>query len=134
MARRPLRNRPAKSAADLHRAWLELVDTEGPFLAIPPLKRVWPNGIPDFRSAHPDRFDTVITDERMPGLSGTALIGALHRLRPALPVLLVTGFLGAEEVRRAQAAGAGAVLGKPLATRDLARALAQVLAPLSAPG
>ncbi|PZU35962.1 MAG: SAM-dependent methyltransferase, partial [Microbacterium sp.] len=46
MARRPIRNRPAKSAADLHRAWLELVDTDGPFLAIPPLKRVWPEGMP----------------------------------------------------------------------------------------
>ncbi|MBB4665739.1 hypothetical protein BKA24_000448 [Microbacterium marinum] len=46
MARRPVRNRPAKSAADLHRAWLELVDTDGPFLAIPPLKRVWPEGMP----------------------------------------------------------------------------------------
>ncbi|WP_224766075.1 Eco57I restriction-modification methylase domain-containing protein [Nocardioides campestrisoli] len=31
---------------ELHRAWLELVDTEGPFLAIPPLKRVWPQGMP----------------------------------------------------------------------------------------
>uniref|UniRef100_UPI003D917C44 DNA methyltransferase n=1 Tax=Gordonia sp. B7-2 TaxID=3420932 RepID=UPI003D917C44 len=34
------------NAADQHRAWLELVDTEGPFLAIPPLKRVWPQGMP----------------------------------------------------------------------------------------
>ena len=33
-------------AAEQHRAWLELVDTEGPFLAIPPLKRVWPQGMP----------------------------------------------------------------------------------------
>lgn len=30
----------------MHRAWLELVDTEGPFLAIPPLKRAWPQGMP----------------------------------------------------------------------------------------
>lgn len=35
-----------KTAAELHRAWLELVETDGPFLAIPPLKRVWPQGIP----------------------------------------------------------------------------------------
>ena len=34
------------SASDLHRQWLELVDTDGPFLAIPPLKRVWPQGMP----------------------------------------------------------------------------------------
>ncbi len=51
MARRPVRNRPAKSAADLHRTWLELVDTEGPFLAIPPLKRIWPEGMPQLAEA-----------------------------------------------------------------------------------
>ncbi|NEB89247.1 SAM-dependent DNA methyltransferase [Streptomyces anulatus] len=36
----------APSALDLHRRWLELVDTDGPFLAVPALKRVWPQGIP----------------------------------------------------------------------------------------
>ncbi|WP_326740339.1 Eco57I restriction-modification methylase domain-containing protein [Streptomyces sp. NBC_01022] len=36
----------APTAADLHRAWLELVDTDGPFLAIPALERLWPQGIP----------------------------------------------------------------------------------------
>ncbi|GAA4758574.1 DNA methyltransferase [Gordonia alkaliphila] len=34
------------NAVEQHRAWLELVDAEGPFLAIPPLKRVWPQGMP----------------------------------------------------------------------------------------
>jgi methylase of polypeptide subunit release factors len=34
------------SSNDLHRAWLELVDTDGPFVAIPALKRVWPQGMP----------------------------------------------------------------------------------------
>lgn len=34
-----------QSASELHRSWLELVETEGPFLAIPPLKRVWPQGM-----------------------------------------------------------------------------------------
>lgn len=48
------------NATDLHRAWLQLVDTDGPFLAIPPLKKVWPNGIPDFRATHPDRFDSLV--------------------------------------------------------------------------
>lgn len=34
------------TATDLHRAWLELVDTDGPFLALPALKRVWGQGMP----------------------------------------------------------------------------------------
>ncbi|MGV9369804.1 Eco57I restriction-modification methylase domain-containing protein [Micromonospora tulbaghiae] len=34
------------TGADLHRGWLELVDTDGPFLAVPALRRVWPQGMP----------------------------------------------------------------------------------------
>ena len=45
-----------KTATELHRAWLELVETDGPFLAIPPLKRVWPQGIPALDS---DRLDVL---------------------------------------------------------------------------
>ncbi|AKL74010.1 Methyltransferase domain [Actinobacteria bacterium IMCC26256] len=49
--------RATPSPSELHRRWLELVDIEGPFLAIPPLKRVWPSGIPNFRANHPERFE-----------------------------------------------------------------------------
>ena len=34
------------TTTELHRAWLELVDTDGPFIAIPALKDAWPQGIP----------------------------------------------------------------------------------------
>lgn len=40
------RRRSTSTAADMHREWLELVDTDGPFLSIPALKRVWENGMP----------------------------------------------------------------------------------------
>lgn len=39
------RRRP-QTVDEMHRAWLELVDTDGPFLATPALKTVWPQGIP----------------------------------------------------------------------------------------
>ncbi|MFE9657692.1 Eco57I restriction-modification methylase domain-containing protein [Micromonospora sp. NPDC006431] len=45
-----------KTATELHRAWLELVETDGPFLAIPPLKRVWPQGMP---ALGPERLDVL---------------------------------------------------------------------------
>ncbi len=40
--------------------WLELVDTDGPFLAIPPLKRVWPQGMPSL----PDERKEALVDAR----------------------------------------------------------------------
>jgi hypothetical protein len=53
----PVRPRPRpQSAAELHRAWLELVETDGPFLAVPPLKRVWPQGMPALAD---DRLDAL---------------------------------------------------------------------------
>jgi len=41
----PTRRR-SRSATDQHRGWLELVDTDGPFLSVPALKRIWPQGMP----------------------------------------------------------------------------------------
>ena len=40
------RNNPAQS----HRKWLTLVDREGPFLAVPPLARLYSTGIPAISS------------------------------------------------------------------------------------
>ena len=44
-SRRFGRSRISRSGADQHRAWLGLVQTDGPFLSVPVLKKVWPNGM-----------------------------------------------------------------------------------------
>jgi type I restriction-modification system DNA methylase subunit len=38
--------RPRRPSGDPHRLWLELVDTDGPFLSVPALRLAWPQGIP----------------------------------------------------------------------------------------
>jgi len=35
-----------RSESDLHRDWLSLLDTDGPFLSVPALKKAWPTGMP----------------------------------------------------------------------------------------
>ena len=52
MARNKQNNQRAKnkSPEQMHRDWLELVDTDGPFLAAPVLKRAWPQGMPPLKS------------------------------------------------------------------------------------
>jgi type I restriction-modification system DNA methylase subunit len=47
---------------DAHRDWLDLLDTDGPFLSVPALKKAWPTGMPA-----PDR----------------AALDALHDAKPA---------------------------------------------------
>ena len=77
--------------------------------------------------ADPERFDALITDERMPEMSGSALIREVRSTRSSLPVVLMSGYLGATAGEAPLATGADAVLQKPLSARDLATSLARVL-------
>jgi signal transduction histidine kinase/ActR/RegA family two-component response regulator len=79
-----------------------------------------------FRAA-PQRFDAVLTDAIMPEMSGLELLTELRRVRPELPVVLVSGYGGPDLNAAAAAAGARAVLMKPLGTAELAQCLAQVM-------
>ncbi len=79
--------------------------------------------------ADPDQFDAVITDESMPGASGSELIRKMRALRPTIPILLVSGYLSAAVIERAREAGASEVLKKPLSARQLQMAIEHVLPP-----
>jgi len=76
-----------------------------------------------FRRA-PRLFDAVVTDERMPGLSGTDLIREFRQVRPEVPILLVSGFPTVEDD---PAAAPNATLRKPVSARALADGVALVL-------
>lgn len=82
----------------------------------------------EFRS-DPQRFDLVLTDEQMPGMTGTDLAAALHALRPGLPVVLASGYGGPQLEQRAAQAGVAVLLRKPLRRAELAQALARALGP-----
>jgi signal transduction histidine kinase/ActR/RegA family two-component response regulator len=76
--------------------------------------------------ADPQRFDLVLADEIMPGMTGTQLAAALHAIRPDLPILLMTGFGGAVESAPTDACE---ILKKPLLPTDIASAIARHLHP-----
>lgn len=70
-------------------------------------------------------IDMLVTDFRMPGMTGASLIARLRALHPGLPALIVTGY-GAE----VGAASADVrVLNKPLPPQQLVDAVALALAP-----
>jgi signal transduction histidine kinase/CheY-like chemotaxis protein len=75
----------------------------------------------------PQRFDLILTDEAMPDLIGTELAREIRRIRPAVPIILMSGHGGAQLAKRAGAIGVNEVLRKPLQSRDLAESLARVL-------
>jgi signal transduction histidine kinase/ActR/RegA family two-component response regulator len=72
--------------------------------------------------AEPERFDVLITDERMPGMTGSSLIREVRGIRHSMPVILMSGFLGP-----VTDAGAHEVLKKPLSQRELAMSVARAL-------
>lgn len=72
-------------------------------------------------------YSAVITDEVMPGLSGTKLTEAIRTNGLDLPVLLLSGNGGPLLAARAAAAGVTQVIIKPVRRADLARALANQL-------
>ena len=75
----------------------------------------------------PHRFDLVITDQTMPGLTGEALSRELLRIRPDLPIILCTGFSHIMSAEKAKALGIQGYLMKPLAIRDLVPIIRHVL-------
>ncbi|MFO1328890.1 MAG: PAS domain S-box protein [Rubrivivax sp.] len=85
--------------------------------------------------ADPQQFDVVLTDEAMPGFTGSELVEQVRALRPELPVVMMSGHVTPALLERARALGVHEVLSKPLASADIARALAGALAvaPRTAP-
>jgi len=64
-------------------------------------------------------FDLVITDLKMPVMDGVATTRALRALAPALPVVLMSGFVPADGVAACLACGANAFVRKPFGLEEL---------------
>jgi CheY-like chemotaxis protein len=77
--------------------------------------------------AEPERFDAVLSDEAMPGLTGSELTVEIRKIRPNIPVVLMSGYVTPALSARAQDAGVVDVLAKPLVSREIARSLASAL-------
>src|SRR4051812_2133094 len=75
----------------------------------------------------PEQFHAVVTDEVMPGVSGTQLATSLRGRRADLPVILVSGYIGTMISELAAGAGVREILKKPVHAQELAAALARVL-------
>jgi CheY-like chemotaxis protein len=73
------------------------------------------------------RFDCLITDLSMPGLSGLELAEAARTLHPALPIVLATGYLDTDAAIGPDATSVSAVLTKPFTSEALRRTLDQVV-------
>ncbi len=78
-------------------------------------------------SANPSLFDLVITDQAMPGMSGSDLCSELLRIRNDIPIILCTGHSETVSPESAKEAGIQGFLMKPVIRQELASAARRVL-------
>jgi DNA-binding NtrC family response regulator len=75
----------------------------------------------------PKRFDLVITDQTMPGMTGTMLAQKILRVRKDMPIILYTGHSDTVSPEKAQSLGIRAFSMKPVVRGELARTVRRVL-------
>jgi CheY-like chemotaxis protein len=78
--------------------------------------------------AEPEGFDAVLSDETMPELTGSQMALRIRRIRPDIPIVLMSGYVGPNIAALARQSNVNDLLSKPLVSRDIAKALARVFA------
>jgi len=75
----------------------------------------------------PDRFDLVITDMTMPGMTGIDLARKLLTARPNIPIILCSGSIDQALKGKAAAAGILEFMAKPISVKSVAKTVRKVL-------
>lgn len=74
-----------------------------------------------------ETFDAVISDIRMPGVSGLEVLDAAKQAHPEIRVVLITGFGTPQTLERARHSGADRILTKPFNPVELLAAVREIL-------
>lgn len=79
-----------------------------------------------FRAA-PNKFDVVVTDEMMPGITGMALAKTISKDYPDIPIIMVSGVTDMTSVQKARDAGIDDLLVKPTGPLAVAEAIGRLV-------
>jgi DNA-binding NtrC family response regulator len=113
-----LRNRSILVVDDDAR-WLRALDKvltgEGAMV----FRAQWAGDVLDILTARKLRFDLLITDLRMPFVTGLTVVYSVRKMFPDLPIIVLTAFGSAEVKAECLRQGAAAFLEKPLDTAAL---------------
>ncbi len=76
-----------------------------------------------------DGFDLVITDQRMPGMTGQELLAWIQRKELTTPVIMITAYGTITQAVEAMQQGAADFITKPFSAEELERVVERVLSP-----
>jgi two-component system cell cycle sensor histidine kinase/response regulator CckA len=76
--------------------------------------------------ARPSEFDVIVTDMTMPRLTGDLLAAEIKRVRPEIPIILVSGFSDRITPEQAKEAGFDGFVDKPLRPTTLAEIIGRL--------
>jgi DNA-binding NtrC family response regulator len=72
-------------------------------------------------------YDIVLTDIRMPDIGGIKVLRGIRQKRPALPVVMITGYATAPSAEMAMKLGAADFIEKPFEPEELLKTVASAL-------
>ena len=88
---------------------------------------VFINGRQGLASAIQDDYDLVLTDLRMPDIGGMRILRDVKRIKPAMPVVMITGFGTVKSAVQAMKLGAAEYLEKPFSPDQLLKSVNKAL-------
>lgn len=75
----------------------------------------------------PEVFDLVITDQTMPGMTGSDLSRCILQIRPDIPIILCTGYSSIIAEEKAKALGIKGFIMKPFSKKDISTVIRKIL-------
>ena len=88
----------------------------------------WAGDAIDILTERKKRVDLVITDLRMPFVSGMTAVYAIHKMLPGLPIIVLTAFGSPDVKAECLRQGAAAFVEKPLDTPQMLNVIERVFA------
>jgi len=85
------------------------------------------DGIQALEELEANKYAMVITDMRMPKMSGLELLQKVKESYPKIKVVIISGYSGGEIVSQAQDLKADGFIGKPLMMADIEKLLSDLL-------
>ena len=88
----------------------------------------------DLFSSHPEKYDLVVTDQTMPGLSGVQLAAKMLMICAELPIILCTGYSDIVDEFNIRQYGIKGYMAKPIDSKELLKSVDSLLAPKNKSG